>query len=47
MRYSHYIGHGDTESFKKIINSKPYRDDLKPIKLEFIGHVQENLGTRL
>ena len=24
MRYSHYIGDGDTESFKKVVDSKPY-----------------------
>ena len=45
--YAHYIGDGDTESFKKNVDSKPYGDDLKPIKLEYVGHVQKCLGTRL
>ena len=45
--YAHYIGDGDTESFKKYVDSKPYGDDLKPIKLEYVGHVQKCLGTRL
>ena len=47
MRYSHYIGDGDTESFKKVVDSKPYGDDLTPKKLECVGHVQKRLGTRL
>ena len=45
MRYSHYFGDGDTESFKKVVDSKPYGDDLKPIKLECVGQVQKRLGT--
>ena len=40
MRYSHYIIDGDTESFKKVVDSKTYGDDLKPIKLECVGRVQ-------
>lgn len=47
LRYSHYIGDGDTGSFKKVIDSKPYGDDLVPVKLECVGHVQKRLGTRL
>ena len=47
MRYSHYFGDGDTESFKKVVDSKPYGDDLKPIKLECVGQVQKRLGTWL
>jgi len=47
LRYSHYIGDGDTESFKKVVAAKPYGDDLVPIKSECVGHVQKRLGTRL
>ena len=47
MRYSHYIGDGGTESFKKVVDSKPYGDALKPVKLECVGHVQKRLGSRL
>ena len=46
-RYSHYIGDGDTESYKRVVDSKPYGDELVPIKLECVGHVQKRLGTRL
>ena len=41
------IGDGDTKSFKKVLESKPYGNDLIPCKLECVGHVQKRLGTRL
>ena len=47
LRYANYIGDGDTESFKKVLDSKPYGDSLIPKKLECVGHVQKRLGTRL
>jgi len=28
VRYSHYIGDGDTDSYAKVVDSKPYEDDL-------------------
>ena len=36
MRYSHYIGDGDTESFKKVVDSKPYGDNQKSTKLDCV-----------
>ena len=47
IRYAHYIGDGNTESLKKVLESTPYRDNLIPCKLECFGHVQKRLGTRL
>ena len=47
IRYAHYIEDGETESFKKVIESKLYGDDLIPCKLECVGHVQKRLGARL
>ena len=47
IRYAHYIGDGCTESFKKVLESKSYGDDLIPCKLECVGHVQKRLWTRL
>ena len=47
LRYSHYIGDGDTEAFKKVCDAKPYGDSLIPVKLEYVGHFQKRLGTRL
>ena len=45
LRYSHYIGYGDTESYKNVVKAKPYGDDLVPVKIECVGHVQKRLGT--
>ena len=47
IRYAHYTGDGDAESFKKVLESKPSGDNLIPCKLECVGHVQKRLGTRL
>ena len=41
------MGDGDTESFKKALESRPYGDDLIPCKLERVPHVQKGLGRRL
>ena len=46
LRYRTYIGDGDTDSFGKVVEAKPYGDIL-PVKLECVGHVQKRLGTRL
>ena len=46
LRYVHYIGDGETASYKKIVDAKLY-GDFTPQKLECVGHVQKTLGTRL
>ena len=46
LRYVHYIGDGDTESYKKVVGAKLY-GDFTPQKLECVGHVQKRLGARL
>lgn len=46
LRYLKYIGDGDTGSFNKVVEARPYGDIL-PEKLECVGHVQKRLGTRL
>lgn len=46
LRYSRFIGDGDTNSYRNVSKSKPYGD--KPvIKIECVGHVQKRMGTRL
>ena len=46
--YKEYLGDGDTSSFNDVIKSNPYKkQDVLPIKLECIGHVQKRLGTWL
>jgi len=47
LRYTHFIGDGDTNSYQKVTESKPYGDDCIPDKLECVGHVQKRLGTRM
>ena len=46
LRYTIFIQEGDTNSFGKVVEAKPYGDML-PIKLECVGHVQNRLGIRL
>jgi hypothetical protein len=47
LRYSHYIGDGDTKAYSKVREARPYGETLIPEKLECLGHVQKRLGTRL
>ena len=46
LRYSHYIGDGDTGSYKSVVDSKPYGEDLIPAKLECEGHLQKRAGSK-
>ena len=46
LRYTHFIGDGDTNIYKSVADSKPYgRFSVK--QLECVGHVQKRTGTRL
>lgn len=45
-QYTHYIGDGDSKTYKSIVVSKPYGDKTI-IKKECINHVQKRMGTRL
>lgn len=47
LRYAHYIGDGDSSSYGKVVESKPYNDEMIPVKWECLGHVQKRMGTRL
>lgn len=47
LRYTSYIGDGDSKTFTKIVNSKPYGEDVVITKKECVGHVQKRMGTRL
>ena len=46
LRYTSYIGDGDTSSFNEVKSSKPYGEEITIEKLECVGHVQKRLGTR-
>lgn len=47
VRFTEYLGDGDTNSFKTIEESKPYGDGVQIKKLECIGHIQKRMGARL
>ena len=44
LRYTNYVGDGDTKSFKIVTDNKLYGDDVKITKKECIGHVQKRIG---
>lgn len=46
LRYTGYIGDGDSNSYKSVTDSAPY-GNTKIEKLECVGHVQKRMGTRL
>ena len=46
LRYSGYIGDGDTKANQCVIDAA-HCGDHEIVKLEYIGHVQKRLGTRL
>ena len=46
LRYTKYLGDGDSSSFKKVVESDPYNGKTIE-KLECVGHVQKRCGTRL
>ncbi|GFU04750.1 uncharacterized protein TNCV_4377761 [Trichonephila clavipes] len=47
LKYSNYIGDGDTKTFNALSENKPYGDDHLIEKIECVGHVQKRMGTRL
>ncbi|KAK7104241.1 hypothetical protein V1264_018995 [Littorina saxatilis] len=47
LRYTKFIGDGDTNSFKTVFDSKPYGEEKLVEKLECVGHVQKRMGNRL
>ena len=47
LRYSNYIGDGDSKTYSGILNAKPYGEDFLINKKECVGHVQKRMGKRL
>ena len=47
LKYLHYIGDGDSKTYKGIVESQPYGPDITILKKECIGHVQKRMGNRL
>ncbi|XP_071633109.1 uncharacterized protein [Temnothorax longispinosus] len=46
VRYTNYVGDGDSKTFKSILDAQPYEDETV-IKSECVGHVEKRMGTRL
>ncbi|GFU26964.1 uncharacterized protein TNCV_1151431 [Trichonephila clavipes] len=47
VRYTSYIGNGDSKTFSSITASNPYGEDITVSKIECVGHVQKIMGTPL
>ena len=47
VKYTNYIGDGDSKTFNGILKINPYGVDCPVIKNECVGHVQKRMGTRL
>lgn len=47
VKYTKYLGDGDSKGFEAVLEDKPYGEDVVIEKLECVGHVQKRLGTRL
>lgn len=46
VKYTKYLGDGDSKAFSSVIEDKPYEDcDIE--KLECVGHIQKRMGSRL
>ena len=46
LRYTGYIGDGDSNSYASVVASSPY-GDMTIKKLECVGHIQKRMGNRL
>ncbi|GFU77389.1 uncharacterized protein TNCV_3193471 [Trichonephila clavipes] len=46
LRYTQYLGDGDSKAYKAILESKPYKD-VNIEKLECVDPVEKRMGTRL
>ena len=47
LRYTTYLGDGDSSSYASVVAAKPYGHNVEIKKAECIGHIQKRVGTRL
>ena len=47
LRYTTYIGDGDSKAYPAVVKANPYGDDHPVVKGECVGHVQKRVGGRL
>ena len=46
-RYKYYPGDGDSKAFSSIAATQPYGPECPLGKLEYVGHIQKLIGSRL
>ena len=47
LRFTRFIGDGDSKSFRTVQDAQPYGSDIPVEKIECVGHIQKQMGTRL
>ncbi len=47
LRFTTYIGDGDSKAFNTLVADKPYGPDVALLKHECVGHVGKRMGTAL
>ncbi|GFX81254.1 uncharacterized protein TNCV_1828911 [Trichonephila clavipes] len=47
LRYTKYLGDGDSQAFDNIVKNKVYGDNYTITKVECMGHVRKRMGSRL
>ncbi|XP_062511786.1 uncharacterized protein LOC134187650 [Corticium candelabrum] len=47
LRYTTFIGDGDSSAYRSVVAANPYGDDVTITKSDCIGHVQKRMGTQL
>lgn len=47
VKYATYVGDGDTKTFKSLLETHPYGEELIVKKSECVGHVKKRMGSRL
>ena len=44
LRYTRYLGDGDSKSYKTVADAEPYGSNVRVEKLECCGHIQKRNG---
>lgn len=47
VKYTDYLGEGDSKAYSAVVESKPYGEEEIISKIECVGHVQKRMGCRL
>ena len=46
-RYKTCFGDSDSKAYMSVVEDNPYRNDFTIEKMEWVGHTQKRMGTRL